>query len=128
MSLASVVAGKDNERDCAMFFASIGCKVFSTSSPGVEKGKRKRRGTMRTPGTPDLLVFHEPTGLFFFWEAKAGRAVLTKEQSEFRRLAIRCSERFGSGDLETAKVFAHRIGICEYDERTGLVTRVVAPC
>ena len=126
MSLTSVRRGAQNERACAMFFASIGCQVFKTSSPGVAKGKRQIRGTMRTPGTPDLIVFHEPTATFFFWEAKAGKAVLTKEQREFRDLADTCLEHFGSGDVEAAKRFAHELGICEYDERTGLVTRKVA--
>lgn len=127
MGLASVKIGQQNERDCAMFFASLGCKVYQTGATGAEKGKRKRRGTQRTPGTPDFLVFHAGAGVFFFWEAKAGKAVLAAVQREFRDLCSDCQERFGVGDLEAAKLFAEGLGLCTYDERTGLVTRRFTP-
>ncbi len=101
---ANVLKGKATQRAVAKFYRTVGrCIVYENSDPGQRKGKSGQRGTPgRTPGLPDMIIYHLPTGLAFFHEVKAGRGRLTLAQREHQRVAQSCGLRVVVGDVEVA--------------------------
>ena len=77
------------ERSVAKYYRVFGkCTVYQNSDPGQPKGKHGNRGTPgRTPGIPDMFVFHEPSGSGWWHEVKTGGGRLSKAQREFKRLS-----------------------------------------
>ena len=101
---ANVRKGKATQRAVAKFYRVIGrCIVYENSDPGQRKGKSGERGTPgRTPGLPDMMVYHEPTDSHWWHEAKAGRGRLTPAQVTHQRVSQSCGLRVVVGDVEVA--------------------------
>lgn len=110
---ANVQKGKAMQRAVAEFYRKIGrCIVYENSDPGQAKGKHGHRGTPgRTPGLPDMTVYHSPTCLAFYHEAKAGRGRLTAAQREHKRVAESCNLHVVVGDVEAAGAYLVSQGI-----------------
>lgn len=110
---ANVQKGKATQRAVAEFYRKIGrCYVYENSDPGQPKGKDGRRGTPgRTPGLPDLVVYHLPTCSAFLHEAKAGSGRLTAVQATHRRIAQSCGMHVVVGDVEAAGAYLISRGI-----------------
>jgi hypothetical protein len=115
---ANVLKGKATERAVAKFYRLIGrCVVYENSDPGQRKGKNQRRGTPgRTPGLPDMMVYHPPTALAFWHEAKAGRGRLTPAQREHKHFAGSCGLPVVVGDVEIAGNYLTSQGIARQVE------------
>ena len=104
------------ERGVAYYYRVFGkCTVYENSDPGQPKGKHGNRGTPgRTPGIPDLVVFHEPSGNGWWHEVKVGKyARLSKEQREFKRLSDYCMAGVVVGDSDAAREILVELGIVE---------------
>ncbi len=103
------------ERGVAKYYRVFGkCTVYENSDPGQQKGKHRYRGTPgRTPGIPDLLVFHEPSGNGWFHEVKTGGGRLSKAQREFKRLSDCCMAGVVVGDSDAAREILVELGIVE---------------
>ena len=101
---ANVLKGKATQRAVAKFYRLIGrCTVYENSDPGQRKGKDGRRGAPgRTPGLPDMMVYHPPTASAFWHEAKAGRGRLTPAQREHQQTSQCCGLPVVVGDVEVA--------------------------
>ena len=110
---ANVLKGKATQRAVAKFYRLIGrCVVYENSDPGQRKGKDGKRGTPgRTPGLPDLIVYHPPTASAFFHEVKAGRGRLTPAQRDHKHVAESCGLRVVVGDVEVAGSYLISKGI-----------------
>ncbi len=111
--VANVLKGKATQRAVAQFYRTVGrCIVYENSDPGQRKGKSSHRGAPgRTPGLPDMTVYHPPTCLAFYHEAKAGRGRLTPAQREHKRVAESCGLRVVVGDVEVAGSYLISQGI-----------------
>jgi hypothetical protein len=101
---ANVLKGKATQRAVAEFYRKIGrCIVYENSDPGQRKGKNQHRGVPgRTPGLPDMMVYHESTGSHWWHEAKGGRGRLSAAQRSHQTIAQRCGLRVVVGDVEMA--------------------------
>lgn len=101
------------EQGVAYYYRTIGkCTVYQNSDPGQKKGKHGYRGTPgRTPGIPDMLVFHEPSGNGWFHEVKTGSGRLSKPQKEFKRLSELASIVVVVGDHTAARDRLISLGI-----------------
>ncbi len=110
---ANVLKGKAMQRAVAQFYRTVGrCVVYENSDPGQPKGKRGHRGAPgRTPGLPDMVVYHPPTWSAFFHEAKAGRGRLTDAQATHQSIAQSCGLRVVVGDVEAAGAYLVSQGI-----------------
>ncbi len=101
---ANVQKGKATQRAVAKFYRLIGrCIVYENSDPGQRKGKDGRRGAPgRTPGMPDMIVYHPPTGSHWWHESKAGRGRLMDSQLTHQRISQSCGLRVVVGDTNAA--------------------------
>jgi hypothetical protein len=122
--------GEAERRAVADWYRKAGLFVVNFSRPGVAAGKRGKRGTMTTPGWPDLVVFDRRdievnAGRPLAWtiseaygwpwlrgvfahEAKAGRARPTREQREMRIRLEACGIHVLIGGVEVAKAELRR--------------------
>ncbi len=102
--IANVRKGKATQRAVAEFYRKIGrCIVYENSDPGQPKGKSGQRGTPgRTPGLPDMMVYHPLTNSAWWHEAKAGAGRLTLDQLGHQHVAESCGLRVVVGDMESA--------------------------
>lgn len=93
------------EQGVAYYYHVFGkCVVYQNSDPGQPKGKHGYRGTPgRTPGIPDMFVFHEPSGHGWWHEVKTGGGRLSKAQKEFKRLSDIVRIRVIVGDSTAAR-------------------------
>lgn len=81
--LASYAKGKAEQRAVADLYRLAGLWVYEIGRPGLAAGKRGHRGTMQTPGLPDLLALGP--GICVWHEVKAGsHAKLSLPQRIFR--------------------------------------------
>lgn len=110
---ANVLKGKATQRAVAEFYRKIGrCIVYENSDPGQSKGVHGHRGAPgRTPGLPDMVVYHLPTWSAFFHEAKAGRGRMTPAQTTHQRIAQTCGLRVVVGGVEAAGAYLVSQGI-----------------
>jgi len=110
---ANVLKGKATQRAVAKFYRLIGrCIVYENSDPGQRKGKAGNRGTPgRTPGLPDMIVYHPPTRSVWWMEVKAGRGRLTPAQCAHKHIAESCGMRVVVGDVEVAGSYLISQGI-----------------
>ena len=101
---ANVLKGKATQRAVAKFYRLIGrCTVYENSDPGQRKGKSGHRGAPgRTPGLPDMMVYHPPTRSHWWHEAKAGSGRLTKSQVGHREVSESCGLPVVVGDTDAA--------------------------
>jgi hypothetical protein len=81
MGLESYAKGKAEQRAVESLYRLAGLWVYTLGRPGLAAGKRGNRGTMQTPGLPDLLVLGP--GLCIWHEVKAGKARLSLPQRIF---------------------------------------------
>ena len=125
--------GEAERRAVADWYRKAGLFVVNFSRPGIAAGKRGRRGTMSTPGWPDLMVFdptanlvvnacHPPwqidaaLGLpwlrgIFAHEVKAGIARLSIEQRAMKERLDMCGIHVLVGGVEVAKAELRRRGL-----------------
>lgn len=110
---ANVKKGKVAQRAVAEFYRKIGrCVVYENSDPGQPKGKKGHRGSPgRTPGLPDLMVYHPPTALCFWSEVKSGRGRLTPAQTIHRQVSQACGLTVVVGGVEEAGAYLISQGI-----------------
>lgn len=110
---ANVIKGKATQRAVAQFYRIVGrCIVYENSDPGQRKGKAGNRGTPgRTPGLPDIIVYHPPTAAHWWHEIKAGRGRLTPAQREHKQIAESCGLHVVVGDVEVAGSYLLAQGI-----------------
>ena len=101
---ANVLKGKATQRAVAKFYRLIGrCIVYENSDPGMRKGKSGHRGAPgRTPGLPDIIVYHPPTRLHWWHEVKGGCGRLTPAQVAHREVSESCGLSVVVGDVEAA--------------------------
>ncbi len=112
------------EQAVAKYYRVFGkCTVYQNSDPGQQKGKHGYRGTPgRTPGIPDMFVFHEPSGDGWWHEVKTGSGRLSKAQREFKRLSELCGIPVIVGDSKAAKEQLISLGIA--NETNGVMQYV----
>ena len=110
---ANVRKGKATQRAVAEFYRKIGrCVVYENSDPGQPKGVKGHRGAPgRTPGLPDMIVYHLETTAAFWHESKAGRGRLTHSQFVHRQVSQCCGLRVVVGDVEAAGAYLVSQGI-----------------
>ena len=108
-----MLKGKATQRAVAKFYRLIGrCVVYENSDPGQRKGKDGHRGAPgRTPGLPDLIVYHESTGSHWWHEVKSGRGRLTPAQRDHQHVSQSCGLRVVVGDVEVAGSYLISQGI-----------------
>ena len=101
------------EQGVAYYYRVFGkCTVYQNSDPGQKKGQHGYRGTPgRTPGIPDMFVFHEPSGDGWWHEVKTGGGRLSKAQREFKRLSELAEIFVVVGDSRAAKEHLKGLGI-----------------
>lgn len=101
------------EQGVAYYYRVFGhCIVYQNSDPGQPKGKKGYRGTPgRTPGIPDMFVFHEPSGNGWWHEVKTGSGRLLKAQREFYRLSMLAGICVVVGDHTMARERLISLGI-----------------
>ena len=99
------------EQGVAYYYRVFGkCTVYQNSDPAQPKGKHGYRGTPgRTPGIPDMLALHEPSGNGWWHEVKTGGGRLSKAQKEFKRLSELCGVHVVVGDSMAAR--DHLVGL-----------------
>lgn len=123
MGRESYTKGKAEQRAVADLYRLAGLWVYELGRPGLAAGRRGHRGTMQTPGLPDLLALGP--GVCVWHEVKAGpKARLSLPQRIFR---VRWAAAFAVsiatdrvlrvralvGDVEVAREFLRECGLLD---------------
>jgi len=129
--------GEAERRAVADWYRKAGLTVVNFSRPGIAAGKRGHRGTMTTPGWPDLIVMDLRAPQFlelvngewwvagcFAHEVKAGDARLTRVQADMKARLVAVGIRVLVGGVEVAKAELRRRGHLVWS-RMGYVLRPV---
>ena len=92
-------AGRATEDAVARFYRLMGCEVYRVGRPGVAAGVRGYRGTMMSPGVPDLRVF----GPLRLTRQQPGLATTTLQDAQTIRRAWDHEVKRGTGRLTPAQ-------------------------
>lgn len=78
------------QRQGVALLRKLGGRVWVTS---------QRRASSVTKGVPDVMAFFPGKRLFFFWEAKASKGILSDDQLKFATTCWESGVEYVQGDL-----------------------------